>query len=63
MSFESDLRLSAAASQLGREIFMARKAAYGTDESWQALTFKQRSAYLNQALDMLKALKPLEVVK
>lgn len=53
------LPFTAAACQLAREVFMARKAAYGLEDSWQALTPAQKDIFVRQAADILKAHAPI----
>ena len=53
------LELTAAACQLAREIFMARKAAYGIDDSWQDLQPSQKDIFVRQAADVIKTHAPI----
>lgn len=56
------LQFAAAACQLGRELFMARKAAYGLEESWQALSPDAKRLYVEDAADLLRVHRPTNVI-
>ena len=59
----TDLVFAAAACQLAREIFMARKAAYELDDVWNELPKPIRDFYINQAAKILDANRPPSGVK